>query len=75
MIEHKYRPGQPNWECTMWIFLPLRFYVKLILIILKPYKTALLTIRTALKFEFLGHLDIFKHNMFPKIKIQRLQNC
>ena len=37
----EYRPGQPNWEYTMWkfrIFLPLRFYVKSVLVILKPQK-------------------------------------
>ena len=39
-----YRPWQLNWENTMWKlqdFLPFRFYLKLILVILKPQKTAI----------------------------------
>ena len=44
-----------NTQCGNFrIFLPLRFYVKLILVILKPQKTAILTIWATLRFEFLG---------------------
>ena len=34
--------------------------------------TAIFTIWTPLKFEFLGRLDIFKCDIFTKIKIQSL---
>ena len=37
-------------------------------------KTAILTIIAAVKIEFLGPFDIFKPEMFPKIKIQSLKN-
>ena len=37
-------------------------------------KTTILTIWAALNFEFLGTLDIFKIEIFPKIKIHSLQN-
>ena len=37
-------------------------------------KTAILTIWAALNFEFLVLFYIFKHEIFLKIKIQRLQN-
>ena len=38
-------------------------------------KTAILIIRADLNFEFLGRFDIFKCDIFLKIKIQSLQNC
>ena len=38
-------------------------------------KTAILTIWAPLKFEFLGSFNIFKCEIFPKIKIQSFQNC
>ena len=38
-------------------------------------KTAVLTIWVALICEFLKIMDIFKCEIFPKIKIQNLQNC
>ena len=55
------------------IFLPLRIYVKSNLVILKPLKTAILTIWAALNFEILGTFDILKCKIFLKIKIQSLQ--
>ena len=57
------------------ICLPLIFCMKSILIILKPPKTAIWTILSALHFETLGFGDIFKSEKSPKIKIQSLQNC
>ena len=51
------------------IFPPFRFYVKSILVILKP----ILTIWAALNIEFLGTFDIFKSEILLKIKIQSLQ--
>ena len=38
-------------------------------------KTAFLTILAAMNFEFLTAFDIFKCEIFPKIKFQSLQNC
>ena len=38
-------------------------------------KTAILTIRAALNFEFLATFDISKCEIFPKIKIESLKNC
>ena len=38
-------------------------------------KTAICTIWAALNFEFFGTYDIFKCEIFPKIKIQSLQTC
>ena len=37
-------------------------------------KTAILTILGALNFEFLVIFDIFKYEIFPKMKIQSLPN-
>ena len=70
-----YRPGQPNWEYTMWKF--QGFSANQILCEIKfghfeAPKTAIWTILAALNFEFLGTIDIFKCEIFPKIKIQRL---
>ena len=42
---------------------------------LEAPKPAILTIWAALNFEFLGICDIFKCEIFPKFKIQSLQNC
>ena len=42
-----------NTQCeNFWAFLPFRFYVKSILVVLKPPKTAILTIWVAMNFEF-----------------------
>ena len=38
-------------------------------------KVAIFAIWAALNFEYLGTFDIFKGEIFPKIKIQNLQNC
>ena len=56
------------------IFLPLRFNVKTIFVILKPPKTAILTIWAMSSSEFLETFDIFKCEIFLKIKIQSFQN-
>ena len=50
------------------ILLPLRFYVKSILVILKHLETVILTISAALNFEFLKIFDISSVK-FPKLKI------
>ena len=42
---------------------------------LEAPKTAILTIWAALNYEFLGTFDIFKGEIFPKIKIESLQSC
>ena len=38
-------------------------------------KTVILTTRAALNFEFLGSFDIFKREMFLKVKNQSFQTC
>ena len=73
-----YRPGQPDWEFTMWkcqdisatqILREINFgYFEVL-------KTAILTILAALDFVFLGTFDISSMKILPKMKIQSLQNC
>ena len=72
-----YRPGQPNWENTMWKFQD--FFTTQILREInfgdfEAPKTVILTIRAGLNFEFLQIFDISKSEIFLKIKIQSLQN-
>ena len=43
-------------------------------VILKSQKTAILTTVATLNFEFLGTFNYFKCEIFPKLKIQSLQN-
>ena len=57
------------------ILLPLRFYVKSILVILQPKNHTNLTTLAALNFQFLGIFCHFQLSNFHKIKIQSLQNC
>ena len=59
----EYRPGQPNWEYTMWkfrIFLPLRFYVKSIFEILEVQKMPFCVILETLNFDF-WEISAFKN--------------
>ena len=59
------------------IFLPLWFHVKSILVMLKPPKNChcFLTIWAGQHFDLTGTFDIFKSEIFPKIKIQSLHSC
>ena len=77
MYDVKYRPGQPNWEHTMWKF--LNFSATQILHEInfghfEAPKSAILAVSAALNFEFLEYFDIFKCEIFPKVKVQSLQN-
>ena len=53
--------------------LPLRLYVKFLLNL--ESKSVFLTIQAALIFEFLGIFDIFKYEIFTKIRIRGFRNC
>jgi len=58
-----------NTQCESFgIFLPLRFYMKSILVIMNPQKIAIFTIWPALNFEFLHIFDIFKGEIPKKSK-------
>ena len=73
-----YRPGQPDWKYTMWKFQDnsaIQILREIKFGHFEPPKTSILTIWAALNFGFLGTFDIFKCEIFPKIKIQSLQNC
>ena len=73
-----YRPEQPNWEYTMWKFQDFSASQILREINFGPIedpKTAILTIWAALNYKILDIFDIFKFEIFIKIKIQSLQNC
>ena len=60
-----------NTQCKNFkIFHPLRFYVKSILVILKPQKTAVSANCAALNFEFLETFDIFKCEIPKKSKFK-----
>ena len=52
------------------ILLPLRFNVKLILVILEVPKIAILTILAPLNFDFLDIFDIFKREISQKQKVK-----
>ena len=73
-----YRPGQPNWENTMWKFHD-NFATQNLREInfghFEAPKIAILTISAAVNFEFVGIFDIVKPEMILEIKIQSLQNC
>ena len=72
----KYRPGQPNWKYTVWKFQdfpPHRFYVKSIFVILMPQKCHFDNLSSS-DFEFVGNVDSFNFEIFPKNKIQSLRN-
>ena len=73
-----YRPGQPNWENTLWKFQDISATQNLRDINCCHFeapKIVILTILAALNFEFLEIFDIFKREIFLKIKIQSLENC
>ena len=73
-----YSPGQPNWEYAMWKFQDISATQILFEIIsghFEATKTAILTIWAALNFKSLGFFDVFKREIFRKIKIQILQYC
>ena len=65
-----------NTQCGNFrILLPLRIYVKSILVTLKHCKTALLTIWAALNFQFLQTFDIFKCENWFHIESEWQENC
>ena len=58
-----------NTQCeNFWAFLPFRFYVKSILVVLKPPKTAILTIWVAMNFELWQFLTFSSVKFFWKSK-------
>ena len=62
-----YRPGQPNWEYTMWNFQEFsatQILGEINFGLYEAPKTAILTVY--LNFEVLGILDIFKCEIFSK---------
>ena len=68
-----YKPGQPNWELTMWKFQD--FSTTQILREInfghfEAQKTAIWTIWAALDFEFLGTLTLSNVKFFQKSKFE-----
>ena len=62
-----YRPGQPNWEFTMWKFQDFsatQILREFNFCNFKDPKSAILTISAALNFTFLRTFDIFKCVIF-----------
>ena len=77
-----YRPGQLNWKFwldipqfgSLAIFLILWFYLKSVLAVLWGLKTAVLTIFTALNFEFWKNSTLEDVKSFQKLIIQSCSN-
>ena len=63
LVGGKHRPGQPNWEYTMWKFQDFsatQILREINFGYFEGPKTAFSTIWAAVNFEFLGTFDIFK---------------